>query len=95
MSQINSWKNKALCASDPKQHSWMSYDMEDVLYAKDGCSRCSVRKECFLSAWESGDFYGVNGGISEYEFLMATWKPVKKVSNVNWRRTNTDLQKFM
>jgi hypothetical protein len=95
MALASNWKSRALCASDPKQYTWWSYDKDDIAYAKQGCSRCSVRAECFLSAWESDEFYGINGGISEYEFLLRTWKKSKKESNVNWKRTDRDLQKIM
>ena len=95
MNLTSDWKKRAVCASDKRQSAWMSYDKDDIQYAKNGCARCSVRAECFLSAWSSDDYYGVNGGISEFEFLLATWKKVKKVSNVNWKRTDKDLQRLM
>lgn len=95
MNRTSNWKSKALCSRDIKQHTWWSYDKDDIAYAKQGCSRCPVRSECFLSAWQSDDFYGINGGITEFDFLLITWKEAKKESNVNWKRTDRDLQRIM
>ena len=92
MALANNWTKKAVCTSDAKKNTWWSYDKDEIAYAKQGCARCTVRVECFLSAWESDEFYGINGGISEFEFLIKTWKKSKKESNVNWKRTDGDLQ---
>lgn len=96
----NDWAKNAICASDSRSEAWMSYNKEDIIYAKIGCEKCTVRRECFLQAWEANSsdktgFYGVNGGISEYEFLLGTWKEAKKDNDDNWTRTDRILQKFM
>ena len=95
MSLTSDWKIHAVCASDPKPDAWMSYNKDDIIYAKSGCDRCTVRRECFFNAWNQEDFYGVYGGISEFEFLIGTWKEAKKESDVNWKRTDRILQRLL
>lgn len=92
---ISNWKFHAICASDPNGKAWMSYKKEDIDYAKAGCQKCSVRVPCFLAAWESEYFHGVNGGISEFEFMIKTWKKARKEQDDNWRRTDRDFQKIL
>jgi hypothetical protein len=95
MKAPSDWLEKALCANDEHPFAWLSYDIEDIEYAKHGCSLCKVRKECFLSAWQNEPYVGVNAGISEYDFLVLTWKEAKKAHGSNWSRTNKILQGIM
>jgi hypothetical protein len=45
--------------------------------------------------WESNPAYGVNGGFSEYDILLETWKKAKKENDNNWSRTDRLLQKLL
>lgn len=92
MKAQSDWRVIAVCANDEQSIAWLSYDIEDVQYAKHGCSQCKVRAECFLNAWDNKPYVGVNAGISEYDFLMLTWKESKKSNGSNWSRTNKILQ---
>lgn len=92
---MNNWKQKALCATDSNGKYWFSYKKEEIGYAKNVCKKCSVKKECLLYAWQEDDIYGVNGGFSEFEILLETWKEAKKVNDANWSRTNKTLQRLL
>lgn len=92
MKALSDWIDKALCAQDEQPTAWLSYDIEDIQYARYRCSICTVRKECFLNAWQNDPYVGVNAGISEYDFLILTWKEAKKPNGSNWSRTNKLLQ---
>jgi len=92
---LNNWKQKALCATDSNGKYWFSYKKEEIEYAKNVCKKCSVKKECLLYAWQEDDIYGVNGGFSEFEILLETWKAAKKVNDANWSRTNKTLQRLL
>ena len=92
MKAQSDWVKKAVCANDERSIAWLSYDINEIRYAKQGCSRCKVQKECFLNAWQNNPYVGVNAGISEYDFLILTWKEAKKVNGSNWSRTNKLLQ---
>ena len=89
------WRKKALCAEDRNSIYWFSYKNEEVQYAKNVCKTCTVRKECLLSAWSEDTIYGINGGFSEFDILLATWKKVKKENDNNWNRTDRVLQKLL
>jgi hypothetical protein len=89
------WKQKALCLKHPESGIWFSYKKDEVDRAKSICRKCPVRTECFLSMWNTGDFYGIYGGISEFDYLMATWKEVKSEKENNRTRSNRVLQGIM
>jgi hypothetical protein len=89
------WRSQAVCANDLNPLAWLSYDISDVKYAKDGCSRCDVRFECFISAWDNKPYVGVNAGISEFDYLNLTWKEAEKENGSNWSRTNKVLQRIL
>jgi hypothetical protein len=95
MRNRSDWKELAVCANDPDPSSWLSYDYQDVLYAKEGCSRCKVKSECFTVAWSNPLYVGVNAGISEYDYLILTWKEAKKANESNWSRTNKSFQTIL
>jgi hypothetical protein len=92
---LTSWRDLALCAIDANGEYWFSYKYSDVQYAKNVCKSCTVRKECLLNMWESNPAYGVNGGFSEYDILLETWKKAKKENDNNWSRTDRLLQKLL
>lgn len=81
----------ALCQGDERSHAWFSYDIEDIQYAKSVCLSCEVKIECFANALQN-DFMGVNAGISEFEFMIDTWKEAKKENESNWTRSSKILQ---
>ena len=89
------WIQQAVCNNDSKPHAWTSSKYDDIVYAKDGCSRCAVRLPCFLRAWQDDFYTGVNAGISEYDLLDLTWKEVKKQDGNNWSRTDKVLQRIL
>ena len=89
------WRKKALCAEDRNSLYWFSYKYEDVQYAKSICQSCEVRKECLINAWGEEVVYGVNGGYSEFDILLATWKKAKEENDSNWNRTDRILQKLL
>lgn len=95
MKARSEWVKEAYCAKDSNPFAWTSYDIRDVRYAKHGCSICTVRTECFLNAINNDPYTGTNAGISEYDFLIATWKEAKKVDGSNWARTDRALQKLL
>lgn len=90
MMQSN-WRKKAICSGDKKSSSWLSYDYKDVEYAKEGCSRCSVRKECLITALNNDSFIGVIAGISEYDYLISTWQEAARENESNWRADDSIL----
>jgi hypothetical protein len=92
---ISSWRKKALCLIDKNSKYWFSYKRDEVEYAKSVCQSCTVRKECILHMWESESFYGVNGGLSEYDVMQETWKQVNKADDTNWKRTDRVLQRLL
>lgn len=78
------WVKRAVCASDSKSWYWLSYRKDEIAYAKAGCLRCEVRIPCLINATQSGEFYGTNGGYSEYDILSRTWEEVSEVDEDNW-----------
>lgn len=83
--------SRALCQGDKNSSAWFSYQIEDIKYAKSVCSECELKTPCFLNGLEN-EFMGVNAGISEFEFLMKTWKEAKTENESNWTRSNKVLQ---
>lgn len=95
MKDLSDWILKSVCADDESPLSWLSYNIKDIKYAKEGCSRCEVRIPCFLRAWNEDTYVGVNAGISEYDLLIATWKESGKLNGKNWSRSDKLLQKIV
>lgn len=89
------WLRYALCSKDKRKMAWYSYNLDDIEYAKNICKKCEVRQECLFNALKDKDFYGVNAGISEYEFKMLTWKKVDNVDESNWSRSRNTLQRVL
>jgi hypothetical protein len=96
VSKVNQyWRKSALCLIDKNSKRWFSYNLEDVDYAKKVCQSCLVRKECIVNMWETDSFYGVNGGMSEFDIMNLTWKAVSKENDSNWKRTDRVLKKLL
>lgn len=95
MNQPSNWKTNAICASDKYKNKWVSYKISDVEYAKEGCSRCSVKKICLATALANDSFVGTIAGMSEYGYLVKTWQAVQDINESNWRTDNTTLQRLL
>lgn len=95
LSKLKNWRDLAVCAEDKNSSRWLSYDIEDVQYAKEGCAKCTVRRECLATALQNDCFVGVVAGISEYEYLNIIWNEVAKEDESNWRRDNTALSELL
>jgi hypothetical protein len=85
MELLSNWKDEAVCASDTNSPKWVSYNLDDIEYAKKGCAKCNVRKECLIMAFKNDSFIGVVAGISEYDYLLHSWKKVTEEDESNWR----------
>lgn len=60
------WTADALCAeSDPD--AWYPDAGSSGRQAKAICARCGVREDCLQQALDSGDRWGIWGGLSEPE----------------------------
>jgi hypothetical protein len=96
MKRLNNWKDRAICANDKFANRWLSYDINDIEYAKEGCARCTVRKECLMTILEK-DYYftGVVAGISEYDYLSAIWERAKEEDESNWRTDDSTLSRLL
>lgn len=88
------WRDFALCSKDKSSEKWFSYNIDDIKYAKTICKKCTVRMECVSNALNEG-FYGVNAGISEYDYKLITWKKAGKENVSNWSRTDRTLQRVL
>jgi hypothetical protein len=88
------WRDKALCSNDKNSEKWFSYNIDDIQYAKSVCKKCTVRLECITNALSDG-FYGVNAGISEYDYKLITWKEAGSEDESNWSRSNKTLQRVL
>jgi hypothetical protein len=95
MQQQSSWRDEAVCANDKFANKWLSYDLNDVKYAKSGCARCNVKKECLIMALENDYFVGVVAGMSEYDYLNTIWKRASKEDESNWRTDNSTLSRLL
>lgn len=97
MSQQSNWLKKAICAKDKHPNKWISYNKDDIEYAKKGCARCSVVKQCLFNALYreedvySTPFIGVIAGISEYDYLIGQWEEDTGNYESNWRSNRTAL----
>lgn len=93
--KLSNWRLEAVCLSDKNPGYWLSCKYSDVLYAKAGCAKCTVRTQCFLSAIQDEEFIGVSAGISEYDFLIATWKKATKSNGTNRDRSDRAIKKLL
>lgn len=91
----SNWRLEAVCLSDKNSGYWLSYKHSQILYAKEGCKRCKVQTQCFLSAIQNEEFTGVNAGISEYDFLMSTWKKATKKNETTRDRSDKPIKKLL
>lgn len=90
------WHRSALCKKDDFPSFWLSSEIDKVRYAQAVCQKCTVRVECFLSAiYERDEFIGVNGGVSEIEFLIRTWEEVEDAEQSNWRGSDFLIQELL
>jgi WhiB family redox-sensing transcriptional regulator len=89
------WKDYALCTSGYPVNYWFSNKKPEIDVAKSICAKCTVRLECFTTAWSDDSHYGVYGGVSEYEYLLLTWKEAKSESESNRDRTDKRLRKIL
>lgn len=92
MNLKSNWIKHALCHADKQSQRWLSYKSSDVEYAKEICSRCKVRKECFINAFQKDSFVGVIAGMSEYDFLLKTWHAIQEENESNWPGHNRSFQ---
>lgn len=96
MATHRDWKSHALCKNDKKSSAWLSYKKSDIDYAKEICSRCEVMVECLNNAFFiEKEFFGVNGGMSEYDFMIETWVEVNSERKSNWTRNRAVLQRLL
>jgi hypothetical protein len=87
-----SWIGKAVCSKDANPSYWVSYNLDKIEYAKNGCAKCTVKKQCMASAYSFVDnvnifehsIAGVIAGISEYERKIMAWKKVNDINGNNW-----------
>lgn len=95
MQHQSNWRDKAVCANDKFANKWLSYDLNDVEYAKEGCAKCTVRKECLIMALENDYLTGVVAGISEYDYLTTIWRRADSENESNWRTDNSTLSRLL
>jgi hypothetical protein len=80
-----SWLQKAVCHNDKNSNYWLSYELNKIEYAKNGCAKCTVKKQCLLNSDISDkETAGVIAGISEYERKLKLWKKVNDINGNNW-----------
>jgi len=95
MKNSRDWKRLAVCLKDKNSSHWLSYKIEHIEYAKNGCSTCEVKQECLAEALNQEMYVGVNGGISEWEFLNKTWKKVTNAKRTNWSNSPATFRKLL
>lgn len=67
------WQNDAVCRSsddNPVDPQWFFPEPDEtdkIKAAKALCARCPVRRTCLDAALETGDIYGIRGGLTEDE----------------------------
>lgn len=91
----SNWRDEAVCAGDKFANKWLSYDLDDIEYAKNGCAKCTVRKECLITALENNYLTGVVAGISEYDYLSTIWKRANSENESNWRTDDSTLSRLL
>jgi hypothetical protein len=64
------WRDQAVCYNDVNSSYWVSYNLDKVRYAKAGCARCQVVKQCLSSVSDESTIVGVLGGLSEFDRLI-------------------------
>jgi len=79
------WRNSAVCANDKNHSYWISYNLEKIEYAIDGCKKCTVVKECILYNSELEEVIGVVAGTTEFDRLVSKWKKVEDINDSNWQ----------
>jgi hypothetical protein len=90
---VADWLSEALCNNHVNQSYWISSNYEEIKIAKSICEKCPVRLECLYSAiYEKSEFVGVNGGLSEIEFLIRTWEEAESEDETNWKRSDQLIQ---
>lgn len=78
------WLDRAVCRKDDHPEYWLSYNLQKIEYAKTGCTKCPVKQECLSTAALEDEFYGVVGGLSEYDRRLRLWKKVNDINGNNW-----------
>lgn len=65
---------KSVCYEDPNAAYWFPEDFlllhgrqEVIAYAKAGCARCELRTRCLTLALETGERWGIWGGLDADE----------------------------
>lgn len=67
------WQNEAVCQSteyhrvDPETFFPEPDEMDRIRAAKALCAQCPVRQTCLDAALETGDTFGIRGGLTEEE----------------------------
>lgn len=80
------WIDRAICSNDKNPARWLSFDLKDIEYAKDGCNKCPVKKQCIMSSVNGdGLVVGVIAGLSEFDRLMMDWEESKVLDDDNWK----------
>lgn len=78
------WIDRAVCRKDKNNDYWLSYDLKKIEYAKVGCAKCPVQKECIAKAALEDEVFGVVAGLSEFDRRMHSWKKVTDINGNNW-----------
>lgn len=74
---------EAICATDENSRKWLSFNLQDIQYAKQKCEFCNVKKQCLMSSLDK-ETAGVRAGYSEFDRLMMQWKPAEDLDDDNW-----------
>lgn len=78
------WTDRAICRNDDHPEYWVSYNLQKIEYAKAGCIKCPVQKECISTAGIEDEVFGVIAGLSEFDRRMHLWKKVTDINGNNW-----------
>ena len=78
------WRSKAVCATDINHSYWLSYNLDKISYAIDGCNKCTVKRECLLYNMELDNPMGVIAGTTEFDRLLLKWKKADDLNDNNW-----------
>ena len=79
------WLKESECYKSPNKGLWFSYDLSDIDKAKQGCSVCSVKRQCIETMVETEEeLVGVWAGMSEYDRLLMSWKKAMSSDESNW-----------
>lgn len=89
------WRSQGLCTNHPEKGNWISSEYEKIKLAKSVCDKCPVRIQCLYSAiYQNSEYTGVNGGLSEIEFLIRTWEEVESEDESNWKHSDHLIQRL-